>query len=198
RGGPGPASSTTARGAAPALAAMAAQAQRWRPPQVSSARPARPARMRPFDPRLLRHARAARGYLIVTVGLGLITTAFVLAQASLLARALAGAARGAGLAALRDTVLLLLLVLAGRAAAAFGSEAAALRAAASVKSQLRRRLTERALRLGPAWLSGQRAGEITTLSTKGLDALDPYFARYLPQLVLGFLVPIAVLARVTA
>jgi ATP-binding cassette subfamily C protein CydD len=153
--------------------------------------------MRPFDPRLLQHARAARGYLIITVGLGLLTTAFVLAQASLLARALAGAARGAGLPALQDTVLLLLLVLAGRAAAAFGSEAAALRAAASVKSQLRRRLTERALRLGPAWLSGQRAGEITTLSTKGLDALDPYFARYLPQLVLGCLVPIAVLARVT-
>ncbi len=154
--------------------------------------------MRPFDPRLVQHAGAARGYLIITICLGLVTTAFVLAQASLLARALAGAARGAGLAALRETVLLLLLVLAGRAAAAFGSEAAALRAAASVKSQLRRRLTERALRLGPAWLSGQRAGEITTLSTKGLDALDPYFARYLPQLVLGCLVPIAVLARVTA
>jgi ATP-binding cassette subfamily C protein CydD len=154
--------------------------------------------MRPFDPRLLRHARAARGYLVVTVGLGLITTALVIAQASLLAGALAGAARGAGLSALRDTVLVLLLVLIGRAAAAFGSEAAALRAAASVKSQLRTRLTEHALRLGPGWLSGQRAGEITTLSTKGLDALDPYFARYLPQLVLGFLVPIAVLSRVTA
>jgi ATP-binding cassette, subfamily C, bacterial CydD len=154
--------------------------------------------MRPFDPRLLQHARAARSLLIITVCLGLITTAFVLAQASLLAHALAGAARGADLAALRDTVLLLLLVLTGRAAAAFGSEAAALRAAASVKSELRRRLTEHALRLGPAWLSGQQVGEITTLSTKGLDALDPYFARYLPQLVLGCLVPIAVLIRVTA
>ena len=40
------------------------------------------------------------------------------------------------------------------------------------------------------------AGEITTLSTKGLDGLDSYFARYLPQLVLAVLVPIAVLARV--
>ena len=46
------------------------------------------------------------------------------------------------------------------------------------------------------WLGGQRAGEITTLSTKGLDGLDSYFARYLPQLVLAVLVPIAVLARV--
>src|SRR5580704_17348035 len=95
-------------------------------------------------------------------------------------------------------LILLLLVLAGRAAASFGAEAAALRAAAAVKSQLRRRLTEHALRLGPSWLSGQQAGEITTLATRGLDALDAYFARYLPQLVLGCLVPLAVLATVTA
>ena len=154
--------------------------------------------MRPFDPRLLRHASAARGYLFVTVILGLGTTALVLAQAGLVARALSAAARGAGLAALQATVLVLLIVLVARAAAAFGGEAAALRAAAAVKSQLRRRLTAHALRLGPAWLTGQQAGEITTLATRGLDALDPYFARYLPQLVLGCLVPIAVLARVAA
>jgi ATP-binding cassette subfamily C protein CydD len=154
--------------------------------------------MRPLDPRLLRYASAARGYLLLTVALGLGTTALILAQASLLARALAGAATGTGVTALRGTLVALLLVLIGRAAAAYGGEAAALRAAAAVKSQLRRRLTAHALRLGPSWLSGQRAGEITTLATKGLDALDPYFARYLPQMVLGCLVPLAVLARVTA
>ena len=80
----------------------------------------------------------------------------------------------------------------------YGGEVAALRAAAAVKSQLRRALTARSLRLGPAWLAGQRAGEIATLSTRGLDGLDAYFARYLPQLVLAVLVPIAVLARVAA
>jgi ATP-binding cassette, subfamily C, bacterial CydD len=155
-------------------------------------------RARPIDPRLLRQASAARRYLIITVGLGLATTALVLTQASLLAHALAAAARGAGLAALGSTVLVLLLVLIARACAAHGGEASALSAAASVKSQLRTRLTAHALRLGPAWLSGQQAGEITTLATKGLDALDPYFARYLPQLLLGVLVPLAVLARVMA
>jgi len=154
--------------------------------------------MRAFDPRLLRHASAARGYLIITVCLGLATTALVLAQASLLAHALAGAARGTGLTALRGTILALAAVLIGRAIAAFGGEATALRAAAAVKSQLRRRLVAKALRLGPAWLTGQQSGEITTLATRGLDALDPYFARYLPQLLLGCLVPLAVLARVTA
>jgi ATP-binding cassette, subfamily C, bacterial CydD len=154
--------------------------------------------MRPFDPRLLRHAGAARGYLVITVILGLFTTALVLAQAGLLAHVLAGAALGGGLGALRGPLIVLLLVLMARAAAAFGGEAAALRAAAAVKSQLRRKLTEHALRLGPSWLSRQQAGEITTLATRGLDALDPYFARYLPQLLLSCLVPVAVLIRVTA
>jgi ATP-binding cassette, subfamily C, bacterial CydD len=154
--------------------------------------------MRVFDSRLLRHASAARGYLIITVCLGLATTVLVLAQASLLAHALAGAARGTGLTALRGTVIALAALLIARAIAAFGGEAAALRAAAVVKSQLRRRLVAKALRLGPAWLARQQSGEITTLATKGLDALDPYFARYLPQLLLGYLVPLAVLARVTA
>jgi ATP-binding cassette subfamily C protein CydD len=154
--------------------------------------------MRAFDRRLLRHASAARAYLLLTVALGVATTALVLAQASLLARALAGAARGSASDALRGTLAALAVVVVARALAAFGGEAAALRAAAAVKSQLRRQLISRAVRLGPAWLTGQQPGEITTLATRGLDSLDPYFARYVPQLVLSVLVPLAVLARVAA
>src|ERR1700734_4068609 len=105
-------------------------------------------------------------------------------------------ARGDMAAALSGTLAALLIVVAARAAVSYGGEVAALRAAATVKSQLRRALTGRSLELGPVWLGGQRAGEITTLSTKGLDGLDSYFARYLPQLVLSVLVPVAVLVRV--
>jgi ATP-binding cassette subfamily C protein CydD len=162
---------------------------------------------------LLRHARAARGYLIAAVALGLSGTGLILAQAGLLARLLAGAATGTTAAALRGPLMALALVLLARAAVAYGGEVAALRAAAVVKSQLRRGLIGRALALGPAWLSsppspaapgvapaaaGHREGELATLATRGLDGLDAYFARYLPQLVLAVLVPLAVLARVAA
>jgi ATP-binding cassette, subfamily C, bacterial CydD len=150
----------------------------------------------PVDPRLLRYAGAARGYLVVTVALGLAGTALILAQAGLLAHALATAARGDVAATLAGALTALLIVVAARAAVSYGGEVTALRAAATVKSQLRRALTARALRLGPGWLGGQRAGEIATLSTRGLDGLDTYFARYLPQLVLGVLVPVAVVVRV--
>ena len=148
------------------------------------------------DARLLRQARAAGGYLTVTVGLGLAGAVLILLQAALLSQVLAGAARGIGIGALAGILTWLGVVLAGRAMAAGGGEAAALRAAAVVKSGLRRRLSAHALRLGPGWLTGQQAGEITTLATRGLDGLDAYFARYLPQLVLAVAVPLAVLARV--
>ncbi len=154
--------------------------------------------MRPVEPRLFRHARAARGYLMVTTALGIVTTGMVIAQAELLARLLAGAARGTGPAALSAALIALLAVVAVRAAAAYGGEVAALRAAATVKSQLRRSLAAHLQRLGPAWLGRQQPGEIATVATRGLDSLDPYFARYLPQLVLACLVPAAVLATVAA
>ena len=82
-----------------------------------------------------------------------------------------------------------------RAALAYGAETAALRSAAAVKSQLRRRLVAHVTGPGadPASLD---PGELATLATRGLDALDDYVARYLPQLVLAVLVPVAVLVVV--
>jgi len=154
--------------------------------------------MKPFDPRLLRHARAVRGYMVAAVVLGVVVTGMVVAQAELLARLLASAARGTSPAVLSSALIALLAVVAVRAAAAYGGEVTALRAAAAVKSQLRTTLAACLQRLGPSWLGRQQPGEITTVATRGLDGLDPYFARYLPQLVLACLVPTAVLATVAA
>ena len=153
--------------------------------------------MRPVDSRLLRYARTARGYLMAAVVLGVAGTGMMIAQAELVARLLAGAARGTDPAVWSAALTALLAVVAIRAAAAYGGEVAALRAAAAVRSQLRRRLAGHLQRLGPGWLDRQ-SGEIIAVATRGLDGLDPYFARYLPQLVLAGLVPAAVLATVAA
>jgi ATP-binding cassette, subfamily C, bacterial CydD len=143
--------------------------------------------MRPLDPRLLRYARAARTHLAVAVVLGVVATGLVLAQAGLLAHALAGDGPRTA------TLVALLAVVAARALVSYGGEAGALRAAATVKSQLRRRLVAHALTGAD---TGRTTGEVATLATRGLDALDAYFARYLPQLVLACLTPLAVLAVV--
>jgi ATP-binding cassette, subfamily C, bacterial CydD len=152
----------------------------------------------PVRRRLLAEPAAARRYLAGCLALELVVTAMILAQAGLLARVLAGAAAGMGAAALAGAFGALLAVIVVRAAASHGSEVTALRAAAATKERLRSRLLRQALDLGPVWLSRQRSGEITTLATTGLDSLDPYFASYLPRLVLAVLVPVSVLVAIAA
>src|ERR1700722_6384848 len=101
-----------------------------------------------LDRRLLRHAGAARGYLVTAFVLGLAGTGLILAQAGLLARLLSSAATGTGVGSLAGPLVALALVLGGRALVTLAAETSALRAAAAVKSQLRRALVERVLGTG--------------------------------------------------
>ncbi|MGW7350196.1 thiol reductant ABC exporter subunit CydD [Streptomyces sp. NPDC054784] len=153
--------------------------------------------MKPVDPRLLRYARATRFFLVALVVLGLAGAGLVIAQAMLIARIVVGAFEtGLSTAELGTPLLLLAAVAFGRALVAWATELAAHRAGAAVKSELRLRLLRHATALGPAWLGDRRSGELTALATRGVDALDDYFARYLPQLGLAVVVPVAVLARI--
>ncbi|MFF7279291.1 thiol reductant ABC exporter subunit CydD [Streptomyces griseorubiginosus] len=153
--------------------------------------------MKPIDPRLLRYARATRLFLVAVVGLGGLGALLVIAQAMLLAEVVVGAFQhGLSVSGLRTPLLLLAAVAVGRGLVSWLTELAAHRASAAVKSELRGRLLERATALGPGWLSGQRTGSLVALATRGVDALDDYFSRYLPQLGLAVVVPVAVLARI--
>lgn len=149
--------------------------------------------MAPLDPRLVRTVAPVRVHLAVTVACGVATTAAILVQAWLIARIVAGAT--AGETDLGIAIAAVAGVALARTALAHGAETAALRSAATVKSQLRRRLIAKVT--GPtADPTATDAGAIVTLATRGLDALDDYIARYLPQLVLSVLAPVAVLVVV--
>lgn len=153
--------------------------------------------VKPVDPRLLRYARATRLFLAAVVALGLAGAALVVAQAMLIADVVVGAfQRGLDTDGLLTPLVLLAAVAVGRGLVTWLTELAAHRASAAVKSELRQRLLEQAAGLGPGWLSGQRSGSLAALATRGVDALDDYFARYLPQLGLAVVVPVAVLARI--
>ncbi|MFD5104647.1 thiol reductant ABC exporter subunit CydD [Streptomyces cinereoruber] len=153
--------------------------------------------VKPIDPRLLRYARATRVFLTAMVVLGLVGAALVVAQAMLIAEIVVGSFQeGRSVSALATPLLLLAGVAVARGLVSWLTELAAHRASAAVKSELRGRLLGRAAALGPGWLGGQRAGSLIALATRGVDALDDYFARYLPQLGLAVVVPVAVLARI--
>jgi ABC-type transport system involved in cytochrome bd biosynthesis fused ATPase/permease subunit len=76
-------------------------------------------------------------------------------------------------------------VLGARALLGWAAEVVAQRISGVVKSDLRGRVLAHAVALGPRWASEARSGETVLLATRGLDALDGYFARYLPQLALA-------------
>ncbi|MEU5383572.1 thiol reductant ABC exporter subunit CydD [Kitasatospora cineracea] len=151
--------------------------------------------MRPIDPRLLAHARTTRAFLAGSVLLGGAGAALLVAQAGLIASLVVGAFQD-GRSGLWGQLLGLAAVTLGRALVAWLTELTAHRSVAAVKSTLRRRLLDHATALGPAHLTGRRTGDLATLATRGVDALDDYFARYLPQLALAVVVPLVVLARI--
>lgn len=154
--------------------------------------------MRALDPRLARRAEPVRVLLGVDVALGVATALVVLVQATLLARIVARAFDGAPLGAVTTDLALLGLAFAARGAIAWAFEAAGGRAAATVLSEFRLELVERRLKAQPAALDGVEAGEIAAAAVQGVDGLRAYFGRYLPQVVLACVVPLAVLGWVAA
>jgi ATP-binding cassette, subfamily C, bacterial CydD len=154
--------------------------------------------VRALDPSLLRRARPARVLLVVDTALGLVMALLVLAQAVFLARVAARSFDGASLHEVTTPLVLLVVVVGARALGAWGFEVAGRRAAGDVISQLRLDVVEARLRRQPTALDGTRSAEIATAAVSGVDALETTFARYLPQLVLAAIVPVAVLALVAS
>jgi len=129
---------------------------------------------------------------------GLASAALVLVQATLIARVVARAFGGASLADVSRDLVLLVLAFAARGLLAWAFEVAGRRAAVSVLSDFRLALVERRLDTQPGSLDGGEAAELTATAVQGVDGLEAYFARYLPQLVLAALVPLAVIGWTAA
>ncbi|HEY7421163.1 MAG TPA: thiol reductant ABC exporter subunit CydD [Gaiellaceae bacterium] len=154
--------------------------------------------MAAFDRRLLQRARDARTALAADAVLGVVAALLVLAQAVLLAHVAARSFGGASLREVLRPLALLCAVVCARAAAAWGFEVVGRRAAWRILSRLRLELVERRLRGEPTSRDGAESSELAALAVTGVDALETTFARYLPQVVLAILVPLAVLALVAS
>ncbi len=153
--------------------------------------------MSAVDQRLLKWGRPTRIYVVVSVLLGAFKGLLLVAQAWLLATVIAGAfVDGKDLDQLKLPFSILLAVFFLRALVAWAQELAANRCSAQVKSMLRDALVRRAVVLGPDGQVTGRSGDLATLAVRGIDALDAYYGRYLPQVVLAAVVPLIVLVAV--
>jgi thiol reductant ABC exporter CydD subunit len=154
--------------------------------------------MAAFDRRLLHRGREARVALAADAVIATVAALLVLAQAVLLADVAARSFAGASLHAVVRPLALLCAIVCARAVAAWAFEVVGRSAASRILSRLRLDLIERRLRSDPSSADGAKSSELATLAVTGIDALETTFARYLPQVVLAILVPVAVLALVAA
>ncbi|WP_050901868.1 thiol reductant ABC exporter subunit CydD [Microbacterium testaceum] len=139
--------------------------------------------MRPVDPRLVRYATAARGFLVVTAAIVLAQTGVIVGFAWALTSALVGAISGRPPAELWAHVGVAASLVLVRGLLIVASERVSARGAAVASLQLREKVVAAVARLGPRWLAGRNTATLATTAGHGLEALDAYFGRYLPQLV---------------
>lgn len=149
----------------------------------------------PIDPRLLKRVRATRGYLIAAVLVGSAAGALLVCQAWVLSRMVAhvfdtGSMVRMPFGGLVTGLVALAAIFTGRGLLSWASTWLGRRTAAAVKSQLRRDIT--AARIANPRATSTGTGALVELVTSGLDALDGYYAKYLPQLALAMTVPLVV------
>jgi ATP-binding cassette subfamily C protein CydD len=138
----------------------------------------------PIDPRLLRYASASRWFLAAGAVVGFLQTASIVGAAWFATALIVGIIDGRELSALAPDLLAFGVVVVARAVFVWLLDVLAAQGAARVKSQLRVRVLGAIAKLGPAWLAERNSARVTTVVSQGLDALDGYFAKYLPQLIL--------------
>lgn len=140
--------------------------------------------MKPLDARLLRHSAAARTMLAVGAAVGVVQTLALVAACWSLTQLVVRAVAGADAAELGPVLAVAVGSAVVRGIAAWLLDVTGARGAAQVTAELRRAALRAIADLGPAWTAGRSRGRLTTIVGPGLAALEPYFARYVPQLIL--------------
>ena len=150
-----------------------------------------------FDKRLAHEVKPVSGYLILTIGLGIGIAFLAVAQAWLFSRVVAGVfLEEATLSSAWNFLMIILGIIALRAVFQWASEVSAHEAVFRIKASLRQRLMSHIVSLGPVYARGERTGELITTVVEGIEALEDYFSKYLPQLILSAVIPMLILGFV--
>jgi ATP-binding cassette subfamily C protein CydD len=83
-----------------------------------------------------------------------------------------------------------------RSLAVYWQQTSGFEAGAKIKTQLRAQLAERFAQLDSATLKQQQSGALATLALEQVEALEPYFSRYLPQQTIAGVLPVLMIAVV--
>jgi len=150
---------------------------------------------RALDGWLRRRAAIAKRPLRGAILLGALNGLLLVPEAWLLARSITAVIfQHRGLAAVAPFLGIILGLALLRALLSHGATVAAMAASTQVKTDVRRALHAKIAALGPGFLGTQRTGDVANLLVEGVDALDNYYASYLPQMAVAAFLPLALLA----
>ena len=144
---------------------------------------------------LTRYAKSIRSVLVLTVTLGTLATGITIVQMVFLSRIVNQVFLfHSSLPQVVPLLLLLLGTIGVRALLLWLREVTAQEGAIRIKSELRKHLFAHLLQLGPAYSRGESTGELVATASEGIERLDAYVSRYLPQIFLSVLVPLMIIA----
>lgn len=80
-----------------------------------------------------------------------------------------------------------------RAAFQWGHETLSLEASLRIRKRARAQLLDKVSTLGPVWLTSQHSGSLANQVVEHIDALEGYFSRFYPQMIITLLLPLLIL-----
>ncbi|MBA5600243.1 cysteine/glutathione ABC transporter permease/ATP-binding protein CydD [Pectobacterium aroidearum] len=146
---------------------------------------------------LKQQSKLAQRWLRISLLLGFLSGALIVAQAWLLATLLhALIIEHAPRESLLSPFLLLIATFVLRALNSMLRERVGFLCGQAVRQQIRKLVLDRLQQLGPAWVQGKPAGSWATMILEQVDDMQDYYARYLPQMYLAALIPLLILITI--
>ncbi len=128
------------------------------------------------------------------IGLGFCSGLLLIVQSALLAYIANGVMFGGlAMSVLLVPLCLMLGVILVRAGIAYGMERASFAASSAIRIEVRDHLMQRLCGLGVVWQRGRQTGDVVNTISDGVEALEAFYGRYLPQTALAVMVPLAML-----
>ena len=146
-----------------------------------------------LHPRLLSLAADVRWRIIVSAVVGMLATAAGVARLAVAAVIIVEVVRGnATFESLTWPLVIMAVLIVARAYLQYLQEVMSHHTASLVKVKLRQRLYEHSLALGPGHFDSSRTGDALMSLAEGVERLEAFFGRYLPQMIVAALAPVVI------
>ena len=147
--------------------------------------------MKPIDPRLFRYSRSSRGFTIASVLIALLGAVLTIAQSALLSIFIVQAfVEKKALNQIEISLIWIAAIYIAKALLSYLTERLAAVASSAIRRELRFQLVSHLLSGKVDYKNGP--AQLSLLATKGIDNLDPYFSRFIPQLFIASVIPLFV------